>query len=450
LLAGAAALSLAGTSTLVMAQTAPAAAPPGTLPSGAPPSTNGPSGERANLNLSTEAADLFARDRNVSVTQRPHEGYQARGLRMGGFLAYPKISLTPEYNDNIYALQNLKRSDTIFHVTPEVSLNSDWSRHALNMYARAVINRYAKYDSENTEDYGVGVNGRLDVLRFTNVTANVDWARLTEPRSSPNSPGVAARPVQYDLTSAGLTGQHTVNRIRLSAHYDIQDFRYDSPPKIGGGRVDQSFRDRDEHNFTGRADYAISPDTAVFAEIDGNIRNYKHRQAGQVKRDSSGVQGLVGVNFELSALTRGELAVGYLKQNFKDPALRDISSFGARGRVEWFPTQLTTVTFSASRTVEDSAVPGTGAYLSTNIGAQVDHELLRNVILSARAGYGWDKYKEINRRDERPSAGISATYLLNRSLGLTAAYAYDQTKSIRGVGNPFKQNKVSATLTAQF
>lgn len=448
LAAGTAMLLAGGYSTFVLAQT-PTAAPPTAQPS------TGPAAERAGLALPTEAASLFARDRNVSVTQRPHEGYEARGLRMGSFLAYPKLSVTAEHNDNIYATKTNELDDTIWRVSPEIGVNSDWSRHALNAYARAIFNRYMDFDGENTDDYGAGVSGRLDVLRFTNVTGSLDWAKLTEPRTSPDSPGTAAEPTQYRLTSVRLEGQHSVNRLRFGGKYAFQRFDYDSPPRIGGGRVDQTYRDREVNMWSGRVDYAVSPDTALFFELIANQRNYDTPgtpgATGNVDRDSDGYQGLAGANFELGALARGEVAVGYLKQSFDDARLRDIKGLGARAQVEWFPTQLTTVTFNGSRTVEDSATPGTGAYLSSNIGAQVDHELMRNVILTARAGYGEDEYKIIGRRDERQSAGVSATYLLNRSIGLTASYSYDRRDTVKGSGgSDFKQNKIAATVTAQF
>lgn len=437
-----------GYSTFVMAQT-PGGAPATTPPSAQP--TTGPQAERAGLQLGADAASLFARDRNVSVSQRPKEGYEARGLRMGAFLAYPKVSVTAEANDNIFATDTNEIDDLIWRVTPEIAVASDWSRHAVGAYARAVLNRYNDYGSENTNDYGAGVNARIDLLRFTNIRTNFDWANLTEPRTSPDSPGTAAKPTQYDLATFGLIGEHTVNRLRFQGRYGFQRFDYQSPPRIGGGRVEQTYRDREINTVAGRIDYAVSPATALFFEVTGNKRDYDAPgTATQVNRDSDGVQFLGGANFELGALTRGEVAVGYLKQSFDDPRLEKVDGFGARAQVEWFPTQLTTVTFNGSRTVEDSATPGTGGYLSSNVGVSIDHELMRNVVLNARASYGEDEYDIINRRDERQSAGISATYLLNRSIGLTASYAYDRRDTVKGVGTDFKQNKIAATLTAQF
>ncbi|MCR5879514.1 outer membrane beta-barrel protein [Phenylobacterium sp. J367] len=446
LAAGTAMFLAGGYSSLVLAQTP--AGQPSTAPAGQPAA---PGAERQGVALSTDAADLFARDRNVAVSQRPREGYEARGLRMGAFLAYPKLSVSAEANDNIYATDLNEVDDMIWRITPEVNLNSDWSRHALGAYARAVLARYQDNDNENTTDYALGVNGRLDLLRFTNIRGSFDWGDLTEPRTSPDSPGTAAEPVKYNLSTLNLIGEHTVNRLRFMGRYQYQRFDYESPDRIGGGIVEQSYRDRDINLFLGRVDYAVSPATAVFFEVTGNNRNYDlPGVGGALNRDSDGIQFLAGANFELGAVARGEVGVGYLEQEFDDPALEKIDGFGARAQVEWFPTQLTTVTFNGSRTVEDSATGGTGAYLSSNVGVTVDHELMRNVILTARAAYGEDEYDEIGRKDERQNAGLSATYLLNRSIGLKASWAYDRRDTVKGAGDSFKQNIFAATITAQF
>src|SRR5689334_14678398 len=54
---------------------------------------------------------VFARDRNVSVTERPRPGYEALGLRAGGFMLWPKLTVANEYNDNIFATQNIRIAD---------------------------------------------------------------------------------------------------------------------------------------------------------------------------------------------------------------------------------------------------------------------------------------------------------------------------------------------------
>lgn len=410
--------------------------------------------ESVRSDAAAEAYSNFKRDRNVSVRQRPHPGYEAQGLRAGSFLVWPKLNTTVEYNSNVFVIGTPRESDTVWHVSPEVDVTSNWSRHAIDAYARSTINRFSDFSTENTTDYAVGANGRLDVLRDAQINGGVDWSRLTEPRTSPSSLG-QARPLQYEMSSAYVSGAREFNRLRVSGRFDARNYLYLNRT----GNAPQHDRDRLMTIVTGRADYAVSPDTALFVQVAGNKRNYRLEGTPSVlaaypffqDRDSNGVEALVGTNFELSALIRGEVGVGYLKQSYDAPGAKDVSGLGARAQVEWFPTQLTTVTFTGSRTIEDAAIAGSSGYISSNIGAQIDHELLRNVVVSANAGYGNDDYRGIDRKDKRLVAGVSATYLLNRSVGVTVGYNHfkENSTGLSGSGR-FTVDKVGATLTLQY
>lgn len=398
-----------------------------------------------------DAQTNFARDRNIAVMQRPREGYQAVGLRMGSFMAYPRLSLGVEHNDNIYATDGGEIDDLIWRVAPEISISSDWSRHSLNAYARSSILRYQDFDTENSEDLSVGASAQIDMQRNSFITLGADWADLVEPRTSPNAVVGAVEPTAYETTAARAAVSHELNRLRLSGGYAFKSFDYEDGRNLGGGIIPQQYRDRDEHVVTARADYAVSPATALFLEVSRNVRDYRlARPAVTLVRDSEGTQALVGSNFELGATARGEIAVGYLSQEYDDPTLGDIDGFGARAQVEWFPTQLTTVTFTGSRTIEESASPGSAGYTAANVGVKVDHELMRNVILTGNVSQGKDDYQGITREDDRFNAGVAATYLLNRHVGVTVAYSHMDMDSSGVGGQDFKVNKVGATLALQF
>lgn len=432
LMAGAAIIAVSGVGSAAMAQTAA-------------------KGFMATSTGST--ASNFERDRNVAVLSRPHEGYDAKGLPLGGFRLFPKVAVTAEHNDNIYALPTNEVSDTVWRVQPELNLVSNWSRHSLNLFARGTLSRYSDFGTEDSDDYSFGGSGKLDITRKSNITASADYNRLTEPRTSPSAPANAAEPTRYDLTNATIAGEQEFNRLKLSGSYGHQKYDYEDVPRIGlATTIDQDYRDKTVQTLMGRADYAVSPDTALFLEVTGNRRNFRQEAPTvALDRDSDGVQALVGANFELGSVTRGEIGVGYISQKYDSAAVSDISGVGARAQVEWFPTQITTVTVTGSRSVGDSVAAGSAGYMTTAVGATIDHELMRNVIISANATYGKDDYENIDRKDKRVNAGVSATYLLNHNVGVTVAYSYADTSSSGAqIGAEFTVNKVGATLTLQF
>ena len=395
----------------------------------------------------------FARDRNVSVLQRPRPDYEAPGIPAGGFNFYPRVVTDVVRDDNIYAGQNTQVADWIFRVKPEAALQSNWSRHALAIFAHAIFNRYATYSTEDTTDYGVGGSARIDIVRGSNMFGGASFDRLTEPRSAPTSPGAATRPIRYDLWQGNFGAVHEFNRMRVSGRVNYFNYNYDNAVNNAGGVLLQDDRDRQMWTENGRAEYAVSPDTSVYVSATFNQRNYRLMPpASAFQRDSHGYDVAVGANFDITNVIRGEIQVGYLDQAYKDPRFSaDINGIGFKAGVDWFVTQLTTVNFSASRSVEEAVGVAASGYLSTNVGVKVDHELLRNVLLSAYGNYGHDAYKAADRTDKRGGAGVAATYLVNRNVGLRLGYDWLKLDSTGVARNPsYNDNRVTGSLTFQF
>lgn len=390
----------------------------------------------------------FKRDKNTSVRQRPRPDYEAIGVKAGGFTLYPRVTVEAVHDDNIYAVATGEQSDVIWRVKPEVAARSNWSRHALGAFASSSINRYADFDTENTEEYTLGLNGRLDVERGSYISASLQWQALTEPRTAITAgtpAGATAEPVEYTLWTGNLTGVKEFNRLRLTGKLDTKTFDYDDQ---GSLTFNQNIRDRDEFYYGGKAEYAVSPDTAVFASLVGNTKEYDLAAAG---RDSDGYVATVGANFDLSQAVRGELEAGYMSQSYDNALFDDIDGFSARGRVEWFPTELTTLNVAGSRSIEESTAANAPGYVANSVSAGIDHELLRNVLLAANASYGKDKYEQIDRDDKRTSFNASAAYLLNRNVGLFLTYTYlKQESSGLAKGSSFTDNKLAASVALQF
>jgi hypothetical protein len=342
--------------------------------------------------------------------------------------------------------------DVILRLRPEVAVATDWSRSSLTAYVRSTISQYAEYDSENTVDYDLGAAGRLDVSRAMNIVGGASFGHQSEPRTTASSQLQSEEPIEYDVTSGYVAATRTTGRVKLSGRADVRAFDYEDGHTAAGVVVDQDDRDRTNTSFTGRVEGALRPATARFVLATANDRDYDLPSTlTTAARDSSGFEVLAGANFELGAVARGEVAAGYIEQNFDESVYKDLGGFGARVSLEWFPTQLTTVTLTGARTIEDSAIAGSGGYVSTNAAVQVDHEFMRNVILSGQVSYGNDDYDGIDRTDNRFAAQASATYLISRHLGASLAVShYEQDSDGADSGVSFDINKLMVSLVTQF
>lgn len=396
--------------------------------------------------------DNFSRGRNTSVAQRSRPDYEAPGIRSGAFLVYPRLEVSAETNDNIYATGTNEVDDYIFHVRPELSIESDWSQNFLTAYARGSLNRYADNDGENTDEYGLGASGRIDATRLSNIGFGADYTSSFEPRTAPSAPRNAVEPTPLDTAQAYISASRSAGYVKLSGRADWRSFDYEDGRDGLGTIIEQDNRDRDVVSVSGRVDFAISPDTAFFFQATGNERSYDVASTTlSPNRDSSGSEFLIGTSFELSALVRGELAAGYIQQDFEEAAFDDVDGFGVRAQLEWFPSELTTINVAAGRTIEDTPTPGVGAFIANSASIGVDHELLRNLILNGRLSWSRDDYQGIDREDTRLGFNVGGTYLLNRNLGVNANFSSLDTQSDGARRDQdFTVNKLAVALVAQF
>jgi hypothetical protein len=144
---------------------------------------------------------------------------------------------------------------------------------------------------------------------------------------------------------------------------------------------------------------------------------------------SEGTTLLAGVNMNFTDLLVGEITAGRFTRDYDGGASAD--GLAVLANLEWYPTGLTTVTFNARQNAEDVVGATTATpFTESQYGVRVDHELLRNVILTAGAQAGRREYEDpIDREDEVVSAEVGADYIMNRRIALRARYTFDDVQS---------------------
>jgi hypothetical protein len=400
----------------------------------------------------TESESNFLRDRNTSVTERSRAEYEPLGLRAGAFRISPSLLLASEWNDNVFYTDDNEKSDRFWKINPAVTVQSDWSRHSLGVNASSTTTKYDDLKTEDADTYTFGANGRLDIARQTNITASASKSKLTESRGAPNAPALAASAPEYTVESEAIALDHEFNRLKVNGRYDHRAYDYKSVPLSDGTTLTQNSRDYKSDMFTGRADYAVSPATAIFTSVSLTKKDYTRvTGALQDPRTSDGFSLLIGANFDVTNVMRGEVAFGYAEQDFDSTQYKDLNAVAVRGQIEWFPTQLLTMTLNANRSLEDAAQFGVGGYDTTDVGVRADYELRRNLLLAAHLEGGRDTFQGGGRTDRRNGAGVGATYLMNRIIGLALDYNYAKRDS-RGVNaiESYSDNRVTAGLVVKF
>ncbi len=394
------------------------------------------------------AQATYNRGANESVAERARPGYDPLGLRFGGFDVRAGLDLQVEQTDNVFAEETGAESDTIYFVRPTIGIASHWSRHSLSADASADSITHQEFDSEDRVNTQFGVEGRLDVRRTTQIGGSLRAADLTESRTDPDAPELSAEPVEFTANSARAYVQHQFNRVRVSAAVSQTTYDYEDTTDNLGAVIDQDSRDRDERFVTLRSELGISPRIALLAEATFDKHEYDVT-APMVpwNRNSEGSTYLVGANFDLTRLIRGEVAVGYLQHEWEDPSLGETENVALNTNIDWFPTELTTVNFRASRRVDDSGTDFAASYLHSEAGVRVDHELLRNLIITGGFAETRREYRGLVREDEVVSADLGLRYLMNRRVVLSGGYRYeDQTSTGANRDRDFEINRFFLSL----
>lgn len=383
-----------------------------------------------------DSENPFLRGRYVAVTERDQPEFDPEPLRVSTFDVLASVGLSAAYNDNILATPNNEVSDTILRAQPAVEARSNWTVHELSGGLSVDHKEYLDNGSESATDYDAFANGRLDVSRNFALSVGGNAGHRTEERYEAASFGVTER-AAYDYTGAYLRGLYRMDRFQVEGTVGVADDSFDQT-------IQAAIRDNTTTYVNGRVSYAISPDLALFVQARRSELDYTDNT-----RDGTRTTVDAGVNFELAAPFRGEIAVGSFEEDRDGSALGNFNGLNVAANVQWFPTQLTTVTFQANRGVADTGLLTAASSINTGFGVRVDHELYRNILLFGRLRHETNEYQGvgIDREDKALIAGLGAAWKLNKQMRLEAEYsARSQDSSGANAGPSIDQNIISVGL----
>ncbi|MEM8634818.1 MAG: outer membrane beta-barrel protein [Pseudomonadota bacterium] len=398
------------------------------------------------------AQDFFQRDRNIAVQDRPQPEFNPEPIRLGSFQTRASFAAGGYYVDNVFATESNEVSDFAFTFRPTLDVASDWSRHSIGLNASVERFEFIDQSSESVTNAQLTGRGRVDINRDWYVDGRAFVRQRNEPRTQISILDDFGEPVELQQYGgdAFVNFERSRFRARLGYEYVTTDFNdveaFD--PSIPG--VDQDFRDVDTQTVRGRLTYALTRDYAVFVQgsyFDRDFKNLTEVSPGLfADRDSDGFTIEGGLNFELQGPFRGDVAVGYLEEDRVSPLFGDIEGLSVDGRLQWFPSRLTTVTASASRRTTDVGLVTAAAATSTSGNLRVDHELLRNVLLYAQGGVFNTDFTDDDRDDTFFDVGFGSIYKINKRVHLEGFYRYTNRDSSI-LTEEFSQNIVGFEIT---
>lgn len=361
-------------------------------------------------------------ERYTAVMERIQPGYVSPDIPLGTLTLAPSMAIKGGFDDNIFATETGKVADEFTRFMPEAALHTNGSQSTWTLDGRAQIDRYLHRTTEDIADYAITAGGITKIDHATTLRTAVRVESEHQSRLSQDIFAFTIRPIRYTEQSGALGLTRDWGKFRADGEALLARFDYRNGRLPDGTILDQQTSDQTTYRLTMKLSYAQTPSLAWFLNASYNNRNYRVGTVQTPERDSQGYQILAGVNFEPAALIRGSIGIGYIKQTFRLPFYTNLGGLGYEAKIQWFPTQLTTVTLTGQRSVLDSGIPGSGGYLSTEVGLHVDHEWLRQLILSAEIGLQHNKYNNLDRVDDRITGMAQASYKMNRYASIDLRY----------------------------
>ena len=394
-------------------------------------------------------APAFAQtdSRTTTVMDRERPELDALGAKAGGFTLYPSVEIDQTYNDNIFATQNGEIDDFITTIRPAVRIESDWNQHYLGFNGSADVVRYWDNGQEDHETADLRVDGRIDIRRDTNVTAAAGYEKGSEERGSVNDAG-GSTPTEFDVVSFDAGIFNRWNRASVSADGTIRQRDFDDVQSTAG-TINNDDRDRDEYKLDLRGGYEIQEEYEAFVQLILTSVDYDAAvDDNGLDRDNEGYEIRAGARLDFTGLLFGDVFVGYLNRDYEGATLSSVDTIVGGLDLTWNVTPLTTVKGGFSREVAETTLTAASGTLTTEYRVSADHELLRNLILSARASMSTEEFEGVSREDDYIKAGFGAKYMLNRNFSLVLDYDYSRRDSnVAGSDNDI--NKILLRLRAQ-
>ena len=389
--------------------------------------------------------------RGDTVASRPRPEYDPLGVRAGGFLIFPQVSAFQGYNSNVFADEDDERDDFFFNLIPALAVQSDWNRHAVNFSSGASYTKYYEFTRQDYTDWFVNGNGRVDITRDAALFLGGGFARRHELPGSPDFDEDAREPTPYNVSNGFARYVQQFGRFRASLDSAIDYFNYKNGTAVGGASIDNDDDDRLVYGGGPRVGYELFPNYEVFVRAAGNRREYDDTDGVPTPdRSSSGYNAVTGVALDLGGIVFGEVYIGYLQQFYDSDEFDAVQGVDGGLGLTWNVTPLTTMTARVARQVNDTTQTAASGIFTTQAGLDLDHELLRNLILNAKFAFVNDDYDGIDRTDNFYVGGVGARYLITRNFNASLGYRFVQRNSSGDDDvNDYTRNLVRIGVQAQ-
>jgi hypothetical protein len=173
--------------------------------------------------------------------------------------------------------------------------------------------------------------------------------------------------------------------------------------------------------------YNWRPKTSFLAAISASDIDYYHG-ATPIDLSSLEIDYSLGIRWEASAKTTGQIKVGYLTKDLEDNELKDFSGVSATATVIWEPKTYSKVKLLIQRRTDESIQVDSSYFVTTRLAVSWHHDFTDDFTFALLFDGQNDKYSA-ERDDDLLDYGIDLDYDMSNRINFSARYVHSLKKS---------------------
>lgn len=368
--------------------------------------------------------ETLASPHGSTITAPSENEPEPKGLRYGSFFVAPALLAKTTFDDNIFSLPKDKVSDVRVEVLPSVVVTSRLPRHVLNFSLSGNLVEYLENSEQSHQDVRAGLSAGLHIDHAHTLSVGIISELKHEEVGQILTPEDAASPVPVFHNSAvtGLT--RDTGRLYGTVAFGAESFDFYDVSKVGGGTLDQDYRDTQVLSGQVRAGYRINPamDLVANAKVIRQLNDGNETYNSQ----STGLEGSVGFKFQSSALLEWHFFAGYATRDFDYDDTGTIGTAMFEGGLKWRPTERATINGAISRNIDTTSSADSDSVVRTTASASLDYEIYHNLIGHAGVTVSDYDFSLEDRSDTLVGATVGLDYLLTPDWKLTLGYTHER------------------------
>jgi hypothetical protein len=391
--------------------------------------------------LATEAPPIGqSKPKSVSA---PPSGIKADIFGRRGGRYHPFIMLEEVYTDNLFATHTSKKSDFITTIAPGIWLAFPANREKLlsidttttspgglklsrikpeatRRYQTYILYspEFVLYSGHSSQDH---VNHKAEGLVQYNFNSglSLDLIDIFHDKEEIAGNGIIDTLYRFqdNLLDFLTTYETRSGKLKLKFEYSNYDLDYKD------AMVD--YRDRNDNTFGISAFYKFWPKTSLFAEYDYAIIDF---DSGTVN-DSIENHYYGGVNWDITAKTRGRLKLGYMDKDFDSPAISDQEDFSVELQTQHNLTAKRGLQINGYRKFHESDLSTASSFLSTGIDISLMQRFTPKWSGTLSFTYEQNRYNGIDRDDDLYRLGPALRFKPRKWLIFDLGYFFTKNDS---------------------